>query len=242
MRCLGLIGGLNAPSLEIYWQTISQEVRKTLGSDSMPEFMVNSVKTCSLRSSLAHEDWPRLSEQLVDAGRILVEGGADGLVICGSALNPVALAVHRSLGVPVIDIGYSLSIKLGSLRHRQVAVLGGRTVEEQGMWEQKLAGVEVVPLSAQDQEWLVGRADAAMVGHAVTVDWKIETNRIVSSLRRRGARALILADPILSRWIKPGESLLYPINAAEIHAWIATLWAFESALLPTPPCVIVAQG
>lgn len=240
MKCIGLIGSLSAPNLDVYWQTIRSEAQKNLGADQMPRFLVHNVKTWHLKTSFDLADWPGLTEELVNNGRTLTEAGADCLVICGSALNPTAPEIHRILHVPVIDLGYSLALKLRSLRHEKVAILGIKTPREEAMWHASLGGVEVVQPGPNEHGWLAGCINAAITDQPIPVEWKIETNRIVSGLRRAGAQALILADTTLGKWIKPGESLLYPIDAAEVHAWIATLWALEADFLPAPGCVIRA--
>jgi aspartate/glutamate racemase len=238
MKCLGLIGTVSDSVLEIYWQTIKGEAQKTLGAGRMPEFMVHCVKTRHLQTCVEQSNWADLTRELTSHGRCLISNGADALVVCGSALNPAAVEIHRSLDVPVIDLGYALTLKLRSLQVKSVAVLGIRTVAEETMWQEGLENVTVLQPSPEDSRWLTERANAAAAGQPISIDWKIETNRIVSGLRRSGARALILADPLLARWIRPGESLLYPIDAAEVHAWIAVLWAQEASFLPAPSCVI----
>ena len=238
MKCLGLIGSLTAPNLESYYRTIRNEAQKSLGADQLPEFLLHCVKTREIRAHLARADWPGVTGELIESGRKLIDAGAEGLVICGSALNPVAAEVWRVLSVPVIDLGYSVAVKLRALQHGSVSVLGCRSPEEEAMWEDKLEDVTVVPLSRADRAWLLGCMDASGGGHSIPLQWKIDANRVISGLRRSGARALVLAEPSLSQWILPGESLLYPIDAVEVHAWIAALWALESRSLPTPPCLI----
>jgi aspartate racemase len=238
MKRLGLVGIGSAQDLEIYWSVIRSEAEKTLGPGRAPEIVVYSVGTLASQQALRESDWEALAQTLANAGTKLAGIGAEGLVVCGSALNPAAPALRRQLRIPVVDIGQSVTAKLQALRYRRVAVLGIRTSQEAAMWADSLAGIKVVVPDGSDRDWLLTRADAAIRGHAPTVEWKIETNRIVASLRRAGAQALILADSALARWIKPGDAALYPIDAAEIHAWTASLWALQDGARPAPPCIL----
>lgn len=240
MKCLGLIGGLTAPNLDTYWQTIRSEAQKNLGPDQMPRFLVHSVKTRDLKASFDQADWSGLTEGLAESGSALAGAGADCIVICGSALNPAAPEINRILNVPVIDLGYSLALKVRSLQYSKIAILGIRTSREETMWHESLRDVEIAQPDSCDRGWLAGCIEAAAVGRPIPVEWKIETNRIVSGLRRDGSQALVLADAALGRWIKPGQTLLYPIDAAEVHAWTATLWALQADFLPAPGCVFEA--
>ncbi len=238
MKRLGLIGSASAHDLEIYWRTIRCEAEKFLGPGSAPEIMVYSVATRALQEALLAGDWEAVTLLLAHAGTKLAGIGAEGLVVCGSGLNPAAPALRCQLQIPVVDICRSVTSKLRSLRYRKVAVLGVRTPTEQAMWTDSMDGIGIVVPCEADCALLRTRADAAIHGHAPTVEWKIETNRIVSSLRRAGAQALVLADPVLGRWIRPGDALLYPIDAAEIHAWMAALWALQAESKSAPPCIL----
>lgn len=238
MKCLALIGTLKACGVDIYWKTIQREAGKKLGVSRMPNLLVHCDKTGVLAERLDADDWPGVIEYLIEAGRRMMTCGADCLVICGSGLNWVAREVQRVLEVPVIDLAYSVLIKLRSLGHRCVAVLGIRTPQEEQMWTQKLAGVTLLQPEGRERQWLTKCVDAALSGQPTMLDWKIAMQRMVSGLRKDGAQAIVLAEPTLAKWIKPGECVLYPVDAVEVHAWIAALWALESRMLPTPPCLI----
>jgi aspartate/glutamate racemase len=236
-NCLGLIGSATASDVEVYWTTIRLEGEKSLGPGNSAEMAMYCLPTGVLRRALAENDWDRLTPVLIDAGLKLHRVGAEALVICGSALNPAAPRLREALGIPVVDICRSVEATVLSLKYRRVAVLGIRSQFEREMWTTGLEGHELIFPNAGDALWLVERADEAIGGNLPTADWKIETNRIVSDLRRGGAQVLVLADPTLGRWIRTGDSLLFPIDAAEIHAWVAGMWAVHP-LETAPPCII----
>lgn len=235
---LGLIGSVSASDLDVYLKTIRLEGEKILGPGNSSEIVVHCLPTGLIRSILARGDWDSLSPMLMEAGSKLIQFGAEVLVFCGSALNPVAPHMRNRSTVPVVDICVSVDATIRSLKHRRVAVLGIRTELEREMWVNGLAGFELMYPNGADAVWLLERADAAIAGHTPLVEWKIETNRIVSDLRRNGAQVLVLAEPSLGRWIRPGDSVLYPIDAGEIHAWMAGIWAVRP-LETAPPCIIL---
>lgn len=238
MKCLGLIGGLTAPNLSAYWYTIIREVQQRFGTRETPRFLICNDGDSRWMFPAEAVDDRRLKDELIENGRRLALAGAEGLVICSAALNSNASDLQRVLKIPVIDLGYALTHKLRSLHLHHVAILGIRSAQEEAMWRKCLTEVEISLPSPEDQEWLVQCIQAATIGHPVAVEWKVETNRIVSQQRRLGAEALILADPALGQWIKPGETLLYPLDSAEIHASTAAHWAIDAKLLPAPGCVI----
>lgn len=236
IRCLGLIGSISASDIDIYWQTIRLEGEKVLGAGNSPELVVYCLPTRTVRDGLSAQNWNSLSSLLLEAGSKLALVGAEALVVCGSALNPIAPLLRQHSSIPVVDICRSVEAKIKSLKHRRIAVLGIRTEYEREMWATGLAGFDLTFPDPAAALWLLERAEATIAGQAPSVEWKIESNRIVSDLRRAGAQVLVLADPALARWIRPGDSVLYPIDAAEIHAWMAGIWALRPLEI-APPCV-----
>lgn len=89
MKCLGLVGSLTSPTLDVFWQTIRTETQKRLGTDRVPSLLVHCGNTPRLRNSFERADWRAITDDLLEDGRHLIKAGVDGLVICESALNPV---------------------------------------------------------------------------------------------------------------------------------------------------------
>jgi aspartate racemase len=238
MRRLGLIGSLTAGTIDVYWQTINKEVLKWAGGSHPANVVVNCVNAPQLDSQLTDENWPLLTEILLEEAQGAARAGAEGLVICASALNPIASEISRLTHLPIFVPGPSVTAKLQNFSFRRVAVLGIRTLREERMWRSNLGAVAMVQPSVSDHRWLNRCADKFNEGHTIGVDYTIGSNQIVSALRRGGAQALVLADQALAHWIKADDTSLHPFNAAVIHAWAAALWSLECDRMPAPPCVL----
>jgi aspartate racemase len=238
MKSPGLIGSTDGDAPTTYWRRINREVRLRLGQNHSASMIAASVRAEKLDALVRGEDWDRLVELLTDLARVLPAAGADGLVICGSVLNPLARDIGRTIGLPVVSIGIAMAETLRLFRYRRVVVVGTRTAREERMWHDELRGLIMVEPTANEQRWFLETAAAN-----AAEDWggrKIETNRIMTSYRKRGAQAVILAEPALAPWVNLEESLLPVFDAAEIHAWAAAGWALadEGCMLSGPPSVI----
>jgi aspartate racemase len=237
MKRLGLIGSQTAATPILYWQTIQDEARRFNGADGLAEVLIHASQGGRLRSALRHEDWTTISADIVTAGRGLVRAGADCLVICGSALNPVSAEVRRALGVPLIDLTHAMYFKIQNYRFRRVALLGVRTQRERRMWQERFGDMFLLEPTEGERRWFLEMEENSGIPSDV-VAGKIECQRIVSTLRKAGAQAVILADHSFSRWVRANETLLPLFDAEEVHAWIAALWALRTSLTPAPPCVV----
>jgi aspartate racemase len=239
MKCLGLLGCQHTGVAAVYWQTMDNQVRLTLGAHHTARVLINGFNAAELDDGLHRENWRAVADNLIAASQGLAVAGADGLVICGSSLNPLAEDVGRAVALPVVNLGLAMAERLRHFRVRRVGILGVRTVPEEKMWREKLSGIEIVDPLPKDRVWLNECVDRAMTMETAPDSWRIETNRIVSSLRKSGAQAVILAANSIGRWLTHDESSLPLFDAAEIHAWVAAEWALAQRFDPAPPCVSV---
>lgn len=226
-KCLGLIGHLNDSLLGQYGQTINGETRKSRGGRHSAELRAACLDAAELDRLLEEGNWDGLTECLVEHGRELHLAGADALVLCGSALQPVATEVRRALAMPLIDMGHAVGAKLREHEHARVGILGTRTPREQKWWRENLPGVTVLWPSVAEIQWLNDRMASVHAGHQIDIELKIETRRIIAGLRQREATAVLLAAPVLGRWVFANEVLIDHYDAAVIHAWTAARWAQE---------------
>lgn len=237
MKRLGLIGSRTAAAPAWYWKTIQDEARRSTGDEGPADVLVRSSHAGRLRTALRCDDWTAITEEMMAAGQSLVRAGAECLVICGSALNPVSADIRRELDIPLIDLAHAMSFKIQNYRFRRVALLGVHTERERAMWRDRFGDMFLLEPTRMERDWFLEVVDSP-TGDEDLVACKIEGQRIVSSLRRAGAQAVILADHSYGRWVKANETLLPLFDAEEVHAWIAALWALRTSLAAAPPCVV----
>ncbi|MDO8545448.1 MAG: aspartate/glutamate racemase family protein [Opitutaceae bacterium] len=237
MKCLGLIGNLNDSLVGVYTQTINAEVQKELGGNHSADVRFCCIDAAKVDELLAGEDWDSIAALLVDCGRSLILAGADGLVICGSKLNPVAFEVREILKVPLIDMAYAVETVLRNHGHRRVGIVSPSTSREEKWWCDDLSRISMLHPSGLECEWLNARGADAVAGHNIEKHWIIDTRQILVGLRCRKADAVVLSSPIFNRLIIADECPLDFYDASEIHAWAAALWALNPGPQSASNCV-----
>ena len=230
MKRLALIGGLTRAVTDAYWNTIKAELAKQRNATPPGQVVVHALHTTELVARFQAGDWPGLTETLVKEGRAAIRGGAEAIVICGSALNPVRDEVRQTLNLPVIDITYEVGQRLSRFRGGKVGFLGVRSEREYMMWRDSSPGVDLVTPNADEQGWLTARLDGAPAKQGLEEDWRVGAQQILSRLRRDGAAAVVLADPVLARWVQPDGLVL--VDAVAVHAWTAAVWALHADKIP----------
>ncbi len=231
MKRLGLIG---SPSLETtlgYLRTINREAQKKHGSDYTADTVLYSQNARRLTQLVDGGEWQKLADILKASARHAVNGGADQLVLCGSALNPLATEIERALGRPVACIGEAMATTLGRFGLTRAGFLGIRSRREAQMWRRHLGSAAVMLPPANEQARLRRLAQFSADADTLPMAWQVEVTLIVSQLRRNGANAVVLCAPELSRLATPDEMLLPVFDAGEVHAWAAAGWALEEGRL-----------
>ncbi len=241
MKRLGLLGTFSDAVSGSYASTINAEIQKEYGALQSACLTVQTVDPLEVESLLAAEDWDRLTNLLLSAARAFTCSQASGIVVCGSRLQPAAQAIRDTLQVPVIDMGFALATRLQCFAIQRVAILGTSTPREEAMWTRALAPRKVLFPSSADTHQVRGILQHAFRhGAPVPASFRFEVLRIVASLRRDGAQALILAAPPLAPVIRLDDTLLTLFDAAEIHASVAGLWSGHRELGVVPPCCLPA--
>ena len=238
MKHIGLIGSMAGNLPPTYCRIINNEVRLRRGFRHTATFTLHGCNDEELEGLLRTEDWGTLTDVFTIVARTLSSGGAHGLALCGSALNPIARDVGHAAEIPIISMGKAMTTTLRMFRYPQVVVAGTKTEREAVYWREELDEIQLLGLTAGERSWL--RQLLEVEARSEPERFQPETNRLMSSLRKRGTRAVVLADPMLSRWINLEESLMPVFDVAEIHAWATAGWALvgEGQMISAPPCVI----
>lgn len=228
MRCIGLIGGLDATLPRIYWEVINEEVERIWGSGGVANLLVRSAASIRLTQLLRRKDWTGISESLAEDGRAVGAAGAEGLVICSTALGPARAAVSRAARLPVICMAEAVAETVKEFGFRRVAVLGVRTQREDRWWTGGLRDISRIRERTATRAWLKGYLESPLeLGGRNLEGSRIEGAKLVSRYRRDHAQAIVLTAPKLGKLIPADDSLLPVFDAVDIHARAAAAWAMQ---------------
>jgi len=102
-RRLGLLGGITWHSSLIYERLINEGVADALPGQSA-DLLVRSYNFGQIAADQAAGNWDGLGATFAADARLMVDGGAEAILICANTMHLVAPAVEAAVDVPVINV------------------------------------------------------------------------------------------------------------------------------------------
>lgn len=154
MRTLGLIGGVSPESTALYMRLLNAGVRARLGGEHSAQFVLWHLDYGTMIAHYRAARWPAFTDEVVKAGRALVNAGADALMITSNTTHVAAEALAEATGARVIHLLDALAASLRDKGGRQPLLLGTPPVMSGSFYRPALAlrfdGETLVP-SVSDQ-------------------------------------------------------------------------------------------
>ncbi len=233
MKVLGLLGGMTFESTALYYDIINRHVRKELGPRcSAPLFLYSADQEQMLQYAMAGH-WDTFADVYIRAANALIDGGADGILICASLAHKAAEAIENNISVPLLHIADFVAIELKANGIGKVGLLGTRVVMEGDFVRGRIErnhGVDVlVPNSVEEREAVNrGIIDELTTG-TVSDDTKTIFQQAAKTLIQQGAAGLILGSTDLGFVIREQDVGVPIFDTAKIYALGAARWAMVDA-------------
>jgi aspartate racemase len=171
--------------------------------------------------------WDDAAAILVDAARRLEAGGAECVVLCTNTMHKVAGQIQSAIDIPflhIADPAAQAALDSGALR---VGLLGTAFTMEQDFLKARLTakGLTVLVPEAEERQ-AVHRIiyDELCVGVISEASRQVY-QRVIETLTKRGAQAIILGCTEIGLLIKPEHSALPLLDTTELHAQAAVAFA-----------------
>ncbi|WP_127131571.1 aspartate/glutamate racemase family protein [Georgenia sp. SYP-B2076] len=236
MQTIGIIGGMSWYSTAEYYRVINAEVQRRLGGHHSARIVLSSLDFQEVRDLQEREDWAGAGELLSDAAVRLEAAGADFVLIGTNLMHKVADAVEASIGVPLLHIGDAVGAAATSKGCRTLGLVGTRWVMSEPFYADRLArhGVATTVPAPEDRE-MIDRVIWDELTQGIVTDTSRQAYaRVLASLARAGAEAVVLACTEIELLIKPGDSPLPLIDSMHVHALRAAELALGAPLTARP--------
>ena len=138
MKTLGLIGGMSWESTAIYYRLLNEIVRERLGGLHSAKLLLWSFDFAEIAERQHAGDWAGAGVLLVEAGRKLEAGGAEGLVICTNTMHKLADDVQAAVSIPLIHIADATGRAVVDAGVRRPVLLATRFTMEQDFYKGRL--------------------------------------------------------------------------------------------------------
>lgn len=229
MKTIGLIGGMSWESTIPYYRIINEAVRDRLGGLHSAKIILHSVEFDEIEKCQSSGDWERSGEILGRAARGLEAAGADFLLICTNTMHKVAPQIASMVHIPILHIADAAADALEDRHIRRVGLLGTTYTMTQDFYKKKLTdrGIDVLIPEEAD----IGTVNRVIfhelcLGQIREVSRR-EFQRIIDSLKDRGAEGVILGCTEIGLLIRPSDSSLPVFDTTELHARRAAALALE---------------
>ena len=229
LRCLGLVG---APGVELTThcaRLIDEEVRQRFGGSQRANLVTLSLQIGSLESPLHRNNRQKDGHAVGEAMQMVQSLGAEAVLLCSSLLHVMS---RESIGVPVLSITAPVVGAIRRARHQRVGLVGTRAAKEERFWRDALAeaGIEEVLLPVTcDREHLLKVVDEEFANGIVTEAARADVVRVVHSLRRAGARAVVVCLPVLTAVLEDAVPVTPIFDVTQLYAQAAVDWMLVSA-------------
>lgn len=224
MKTIGLIGGMSWESSAEYYRLINQGMKSRLGGHRNARSIMATVCFEEIKH-LQHEGrWDELGQQMQQAARQVVAGGADFVVLCTNTMHRVAPAIEAVLDVPFLHIVDPTAEALRQAGIQRVGLLGTRFTMEQDFYRQRMEdrhGIKVlVPEDAERD--IVHDVIYDELCHGIVRDAsRAAYQQIIAGLQAEGAQGVILGCTEIMLLIGPQDSALPVFDTTALHAMAA---------------------
>lgn len=121
MKKIGFLGGMSWESTAEYYRLANELVRDRLGGLHSADCIVRSVDFAEIEALQVAGEWERAGAVLAAEAALLVQAGAELLVLCTNTMHKVADRITRDLGISFIHLAEGD----GGCRARRGIQLGG---------------------------------------------------------------------------------------------------------------------
>ena len=230
MKTIGMVGGTGWISTLEYYRHINEETNRRLGGLEAARCLLYSLNYGDV-DRLNRAGDPRGVYELVFQGaKVLVGGGAEGLVFCANTLHMFADELQVQIPRPIIHIAEATARHIRSRGLDRVALLGTRPTMEMDFYKAKLmaAGITtLVPEAEDDRRFIHDAINRELIKGIVLPATKDRFLAILEALRARGAQGAVLGCTEIPILLKQEDTDLPVFDTLVIHADAAVDFALE---------------
>ena len=230
MKTIGMIGGMSWESSIEYYRIVNQAVRNKLGGLHSAKSIMYSVEFAEIEELQHQNQWDKLAEIMVEAGRSLERGGADFVIICTNTMHKLYDEVQQSIKIPMLNIADATAEKIKTEGIDRIALLGTRFTMEEDFYKGRLVekyGLEVMIPSPEQMETVHRVIYDELCAGIIEPDSKKRYAAIIQDMVAQGAGGVILGCTEIGLLVKPEDSPVTLFDTTEIHARAAVDYALR---------------
>lgn len=221
MKKIGLIGGMSWESTLIYYKTINEKIRTSLGGFHSCKCIIDSVDFDEIQRLQGMEDWKSLDKIMAESAKNLEKAGADLIILCTNTMHLCREAIEENISVPFLHIARATGLEIQRHKLKKVLLLGTKFTMEKDFYKQLLSdefGIETIVPSAKNRALINGVIYNELVQGQIKETSKIEFLKIIQDGLNEGAQGIILGCTEIPLLIKNSDVEVPVFDTTRIHA------------------------
>lgn len=220
VKTIGLLGGMSWESTANYYRAINEGINEKLGGLHSARIVLFSVDFAEIEKLQMQGDWDAAGQVLLDAALKVQAAGADFLLICTNTMHKLAPQIEAGLHIPLLHIADATADALLVPGIRTVGLLGTAFTMEQDFYKGHLGrrGLEVLVPNEADRAVVHQVIYQELCQGKILPESKAEFLRIIGSLARAGAEAVILGCTEIGMLVSCEDTQVPLFDTTAIHA------------------------
>lgn len=227
MKTIGLVGGTSWLSTVDYYRLINQGVNKALGGHQFARCILYSINFGDIAVLNERNDSEGIYGLIKDAAVKVIQGGAEGVLLCANTLHKFAVRLQEEIDVPLIHIAKATANEINKKKLSTVGLLGTRITMEEDFYISILASANIRAIVPEksDRDYVHNVIYNEFLKDIFKDESKNGFLKIMDNLRQQGAEGIILGCTEIPLIIKEDDFDLPLFNTTEIHAGAAVEFA-----------------
>jgi len=221
MRTIGLLGGMSWESSIEYYRFVNEEVRERLGGLHSADCVMRSVDFAPIEVLQREGRWEEAAEVLAREASLLVDAGAELLVLCTNTMHKVADRVAAAITVPFVHIADTTADAVRSAGLTTVGLLATGYTMEQDFYTGRLRehhGLTVLIPDDDDRRLVHDVIYDELCRGIVRDESREHYRRVMRNLADRGAECILFGCTEIDLLVGPDDSPVPVFDTTRLHA------------------------
>lgn len=220
MKTIGLIGGLSWESTSVYYHSINRSIQQQLGGIHSAKCLLYSFDFEEIAQLQREGEWEMATKKMIEAAKIVEDGGADLIAICTNTMHLMANEVQEAIEVPLIHIVDCVVEEIKAKNISKVGLLGTRFTMEQSFYKERLNqnDIDVIIPEEEDRQTVHDVIFGELCKGINKETSKEAYLNIINKLVEAGAEGIILGCTEIPLLIQQNDTHIPLFDTTAIHA------------------------
>ena len=231
MKTIGMLGGMSWQSTLLYYELVNAGIQRHLGRSCSAEILLVSVNFSEIEKLQKKGDWVSLKNIFLEKSKILMNGGAEAIVICTNTMHKLVDELEPHIEIPYLHIADALAEELNLKKVKKIALIGTKFVMQEDFYKNRLnerGDFSIVVPEKSDQETIHDIIFSELCQGDIKKASQKKYLTIIDKMRRHdGIEGLILGCTEICLLIEPKDTPIPIFDTTKIHCEKIVNWAIS---------------